>query len=84
MRLRHPRIRAVGLDRRGVGPGPQVPRNRLARIIGNEREVGFEGAVDYCVLRSPMTGQYFNCDRSQAVTNVHCESTNHRLILARQ
>ena len=44
----------------------------------------FEGAVDYCVMRSPMTGLYYDCDRSRAVTNVHCVSNKHQLILTRQ
>ena len=44
----------------------------------------FTGAVDYCVLPSPMTGQYYDCDPGRAVTNVHCESSNHRLILKRR
>ena len=44
----------------------------------------FEGAVDYCVMKSPMTGLYYNCDRTRAVTNVHCESKQHRLILTRR
>jgi len=44
----------------------------------------FEGAVDYCVLKSPMTGLYYDCDATKAVTNVHCVSTRHRLTLPRQ
>ena len=44
----------------------------------------FEGAVDYCVLNSPMTGLYYNCDAKRAVTNVHCVSNRHRLTLTRQ
>jgi hypothetical protein len=44
----------------------------------------FEGAVDYCVMKSPMTGLYWDCDRRRAVTDVHCVSTKHRLILTRR
>ena len=44
----------------------------------------FEGAVDYCVMRSPMTGLYYDCDPPRAVTNVHCVSKKHRLILTRR
>lgn len=44
----------------------------------------FEGAVDYCVMTSPMTGLYYDCDRRRAVTNVHCVSNKHRLTLTRR
>jgi hypothetical protein len=44
----------------------------------------FEGAVDYCVMGSPMTGLYYDCDPSRAVTNVHCVSKQHRLTLTRR
>jgi len=44
----------------------------------------FEGAVDYCVTSSPMTGSHYDCDPSRAVTNVHCVSTQHRLTLTRR
>jgi hypothetical protein len=44
----------------------------------------FSGWVDYCVLRSPMPGQYFDCDAARAITNVSCEANNHRLILKRR
>lgn len=44
----------------------------------------FEGAVDYCVMRSPMTGSHYDCDRTRAVSNVHCVSNKHRLTLTRR
>jgi len=44
----------------------------------------FEGAVDYCVMRSPMTGSHYDCDGTKAVTNVHCVSNKHRLTLKRR
>jgi len=44
----------------------------------------FEGAVDYCVMKSPMTGLYYDCDPRIAVTNVHCVSSKHRLTLTRR
>ena len=44
----------------------------------------FEGAVDYCVMTSPMTGLYYDCDRRKAVTSVHCVSNKHRLTLTRR
>jgi hypothetical protein len=43
----------------------------------------FHGSADYCVQHSEM-GQYYDCDSRRAVTNVHCESHNHRLILTRR
>ena len=51
----------------------------------------FDGWVDYCVMHSPMGG-YYNCGTSNvtgqpipgaSITRVHCESTSHRVILAR-
>ncbi|MEO8678238.1 MAG: hypothetical protein ABI665_04280, partial [Vicinamibacterales bacterium] len=54
--------------------------------------MGLEGWIDYCVMPSPM-GTYYNCGTSNftgepipgaAVTYAHCESKNHRLILARR
>jgi hypothetical protein len=51
-----------------------------------------DGWIDYCVMKSAM-GSVYNCGTSNftgepipglAVTRVHCESKNHRIVLTRQ
>jgi hypothetical protein len=51
----------------------------------------FDGWIEYCVMKTPI-GSYYNCGTDntgavvmgQALARVHCESTNHRLILTRR
>src|SRR5688572_17224013 len=63
-------------------PYREVPRRRWEVTgRGSFWEVG---AVDYCEMKSPMTGLYYDCNPARAVTNVHCVSKNHRLILTRR
>jgi hypothetical protein len=55
--------------------------------------VPFEGWIEYCELKGPMTTPPYNCGTSPrtgepipgaAVVYTHCESTNHRLTLMRR
>ena len=71
-----------------VAPNTYLQFDGSATVSAGESPVSFlsttfEGATDYCVTKSPMTGLYYDCN-SSAVTNVHCVSKNHRLILKRR
>jgi hypothetical protein len=43
----------------------------------------FDGWIQYCAATSPLSG-YYNCQEARKTAFVHCESTGHRLILARR
>jgi hypothetical protein len=45
--------------------------------------VAFDGAIDYCVLKSD-AGWFDACTSSQAVAHQECRSKNHRLVLTRR
>jgi hypothetical protein len=63
-----------------------VDPNRLSTI-----SVAFEGWVEYCVMPSPMAGNYYSCGMSgfgepipgASLQRVHCESPRQQLVLTR-
>ena len=72
-----------------IAPNTYLQFDGSAKVHGVQSPVSslsttFEGAVDYCVMTSPMTGLYFDCDPQRAVANVHCASNKHRLTLTRR
>ena len=58
-------------------------RTSLGTSPSSTISLGFDGAIDYCVLQSG-AGWFDACTTGQALEHQQCQSKNHRLVLTRR